>query len=178
MASSSERARTSPHPAGELDLVVEDAPGVEPARKDLDLLGDAPAGGVHHIKEGHAEPCGLLLNTHDLLDRLLAPRARLDRVVVRHDADRPAADPPAPGDPAIGGGVGLGRAGEQPVLLELGAGVEQELQSIADEELAFLAELVAILRVALLDPGSLPAVALLARAHGRAPITEWGWSRG
>jgi len=172
-----ENAHLGDH-ARELDLVVEDTPGVEPPRKDLDLLGYAPARGVHHIKEGHAQPCGLFLDPHDLLDCLLAPRACLDRVVVGHDADRPPPDLPNPGDHAVGGGVGLGGAGEQPVLLEVAAGIEEELQPVTDEELALRAKLVAVLRVALLDPGALLAVALLARAHGRAPITGWGWSRG
>ena len=165
--------------AGELDLVVEDAPGVEPAREDLDLLRDAPAGGVHHIEEGHPEPGRLFLDAHDLLDRLLAPRAGLDRVVVGHDADGATADRADAGDDAVRGRIRLGGAGEQPVLLEIGAGIEEELEPVAHEELALRAELVAVPGVALLDPGALLAVALLARAHRVvAPITAWGSSRG
>ena len=76
----------------------------------------------------------------------------------------------------VSGSVG---AGEQPVLLELGAGIEEELEPVADEELALRAELVAVPGVALLDPRALLAVALLARAHRVvAPITAWGSSRG
>jgi hypothetical protein len=165
--------------AGELDLVVEDAPGVEPAREDLDLLGDAPAGRVDHIEEGDPEPGRLFLDAHDLLDRLLAPRAGLDRVVVGHDADGTGPDRADAGDNAVGGRVGLDIASEQPVLLELGAGIEEELEPVAHEELALGPKLVAVAGVALLDPGAFLAVALLARAHRVvAPITAWGSSRG
>src|SRR3989442_1207095 len=89
-----------------------------------------------------------------------------------------SARPAEPDPPADGVVTGLGGGGEQPVLLEVAAGIEEELQPVTDEELALRAKLVAVLRVALLDPGALLAVALLARAHGRAPITGWGWSRG
>src|SRR4030095_15031448 len=125
------------------------------------------------------EPGRLLLDAHDLLDRLLAPRAGLDRVVVGHDADGTAADRAAAGEHAGGGRVGLGIAGEQPVLLELGARIEEELEPVAHEELALGAELVAIAGMALLDSGTFLAVAFFARAHRVvAPITAWGSSRG
>ena len=170
--------QTCGHHTGELDLVVEDAPGVESPGKDLDLLGNAPAGRVHHIKEGQPQPRGLLLDADDLLDGLLAPRAGLDRVVVGHDAHGTPADHADAGDHAVGRRVGLVGAREEPVLLELGARIEKELQPVADEELAFLAELVAVLRVTLLDPRALLEVAIFARAHRRLPITDWGWSTG
>src|SRR5437899_12668744 len=83
---------------------------------------------------------GPFLDAHDLLHGLLAPRAGLHRVVIGHDADGAAADSPDPRDDAVGRCVGLLGAREEPVLLELGAGVEEELQSVPDEELAFLPE--------------------------------------
>ena len=98
---------------------------------------------------------GLLLDADDLLDRLLPPGAGLDRVVVGHDADRPAEDGADAGHDAVGRGLGFLRASQAPVFLELGAGIEQELQAIADEELAFLAELVPVAEVPLLDPRDL-----------------------
>src|SRR4029453_783068 len=120
-------------------------------------------------------PGRLFLDAHDLLDRLLAPRAGLDRVVVGHDADGTASDRADAGDNAVGGRVGLDIAGEQPVLLELGAGIEEELEPVAHEELALGPKLVAVAGVALLDPGAFLAVALLARAHRVvAPIPAWG----
>src|SRR3990170_7301644 len=81
------------------------------------------------------------------------------------DADPAAADLPDAGDDPVGGRVGLLAPGEQPILLELAAGVEEELETVADEELALLLELVAILDVALLDPGPLLEVPLFACAH-------------
>src|SRR4029077_3030531 len=144
----------------------------------LDLFGDASAGSVHQIDEGYPQPRGLLLDSNDLLDGLFAPRASLDRVVVGHDAYGTPADHADTGDDAVGRCIGLVGAREEPVFLELGARIEQELESIADEELSFLAELVAVLRVTLLDPRALLEVAFFARAHRRLPITDWGWSKG
>src|SRR5437660_1689271 len=138
----------------------------------------AAAGGVHHIEEGYAQPRGLFLDADDLLDGLLTPGTRLDRVVVGHDAHGAAADFAESGDHAVRRRVGFVRAGEEPVLLELGARVEQELEPVPDEELALFAELLAVLRVALLDPRALAVVAVLAGAHRGLPITGWGWSRG
>ena len=46
-------------------------------------------------------------------------------------------------------------------------GIEEELEAIADEELAFVLQLVAVLDVALLDAGALAEVALL--SHGGPP---------
>src|SRR2546428_562588 len=76
--------------------------------------------------------------------------------------DRPPVHHPDAGDPAVGGSVGLGRAREQPVLLERGARVEEELEAVTDEQLALFTELVAVLRVALLDPSAFLEVAVLA----------------
>src|SRR5262249_57674714 len=69
------------------------------------------------------------------------------------------------GDHPVGGGVALLIAREQPVLLELGARIEQELEAVPHEHLAFGAQLVAILRVALLDARALGVITLFALAH-------------
>ena len=61
-----------------------------------------------------------------------------------------AADRAHAGDDAVGGRVGLLAAREEQVLLELGAGIEEEPEAVADEELALRPELVAVLDVPLL----------------------------
>src|SRR5262249_22063656 len=132
--------------------------------EDLDLLRDPAASGVHQIEQRHLEALRALLNAHDLLHGLLAPRAGLDRVVVGHHTDGAAPDHADTGHDAISGRVRLLVAREQEVLLEIGAGIEQQLQSVADEQLAFLSKLVAILEVALFDARPLVAIALLAHA--------------
>ena len=71
------------------------------------------------------------------------------------------------GDDAVGRRIGLLVAREEEVLLELGSRVEEELQAVADEELALVLQLVPVLDVALLDAGALAEVALL--SHGRPP---------
>ena len=133
---------------------------MEATGEDLDLLGDAAAGGVDEIEHRHAEPGGLLLDAHDLEHGLLAPGSRLDRVVVGHDAHGAAAHAADAGHDAVGRRVGLLVAGEQPVLLELAAGIEEELEAVADEELALGAQLVAVAGVALLDARALLMVAV------------------
>ena len=167
---------------GELHLVVEDATGVVAAREDADLLRDAGAGRIDEVDERDPEARRLLLDADDLLDGLLAPRARLHREVVGHDADRPPEDRPDARDDAVGRRLRLLGAGEEPVLLELGAGIEQEAQAVADEELALRPELVAVLGVPLLDARDLVPEALLghrrtlvmAAAHGRHGSTGVG----
>ena len=92
------------------------------------------------------------------------------------EADTPADAAHASHHP-ISGRIRFLRASEEPVLLERGAGVEQELQAVADEELALLAQLVPVLDVALLDARPLGEVALF--AHGRGRITAGsGWPTG
>jgi hypothetical protein len=154
------------HDAGELDLVVEDAARVEATGEDLDLLGDAPAGGVDEIEHRHPQPRRLLLDAHDLQHGLLAPGAGLDRVVVGHDAHHATTHAAHAGHHAVGRRVGLTMAGEQPVLFQLGAGIEQQREAIADEELPLGAQLVTILRVPLLDPSAFLEVAIFTLAHG------------
>ncbi|OLC39839.1 MAG: hypothetical protein AUH81_00395 [Candidatus Rokubacteria bacterium 13_1_40CM_4_69_5] len=79
------------------------------------LASDAPAGGVDHVEERHLQPKRLLLDPDDLLDRLLAPGARLDRVVAprRGQALRPRPpEAPARPRPRLPGGLALrARAG-------------------------------------------------------------------
>src|SRR5439155_17769596 len=57
-----------------------------------------------------------------------------------------------------------------------GRRVEEELQAIADEELALVLQLFAVLDVALLDAGALPEVVLL--THGRPPPRSLRRGRG
>src|SRR5439155_876961 len=78
-----------------------------------------------------------LLDADDLEDGLLAPRAGLDRVVVGHDAHGLAADLADARHDAVGGRLRLLVAREEPILLELRAGIEQQLEAIAHEHLAF-----------------------------------------
>jgi hypothetical protein len=70
------------------------------------------------------------------------------------------------GDDPVGRRVGFLVAGEQPVLLQRGTGIQQQLEPVADEELALGAELVAVPRVALLDARAFLEVAFLTLAHG------------
>src|SRR6266436_1018722 len=169
------------HHARELNLVVEDASGVEAAREDLDLLRNPSPRGVHEVEQRHLKPLGPLLNAHDLGHGLLTPGAGLDRVVIGHDADRAAADPADAGHHTVRGSIGLLVAREEEVFLELGPGIEEQVEAIADEELAFFRELVAVLGVALLDACALLEVALVThrRAPGglTSPRAERGWDQ-
>ena len=157
--------------ARELHLVVEDAAGVVAAGEDADLLGDPGARRVHEVDQRDLQARRLLLDADDLLDRLLAPGAGLHREVVGHHADRPAQHRAHARDHAVGGRVGLGGAGEEPVLLELGAGVEEEAEAVADEELALRPELVAVPDVPLPDARDPSRQAPLAHArHGSTGV--------
>ena len=93
------------HGAGELDLVVEDAPGVAPPREHVDLIGDARARRVDQVEERDAQPRRRLLDAHDLLDGARAPRAGLHRRVVGHDRDRAPVHAPDARDDAVGGQI-------------------------------------------------------------------------
>jgi hypothetical protein len=114
---------------------VEDLAGATPAREEVDLVGDASAGRVDQIDHRYAGLNGALDDADDLFDRAGAPGARLDRRVVRHQADLAAVDPGDPGDHTIGG-QSVGQAvGIEPVLDE-GALVDQQRDPFAGEELA------------------------------------------
>src|SRR5262249_61068548 len=71
-----------------------------------------------------------------------------------------------PGEHPIGRRVGLLVAGKQPVFLEFAAGIEEKFEAIAHEHLAFRPQLVAILRVTLLDARALGVIPLFALTHG------------
>jgi hypothetical protein len=150
--------------AGKLDLIVEDAAGVEAARKDFDLFGDPSPRRVDQVEQRDAKPLRALLDAHDLLHRLFAPGAGLHRVVIGHDAHGAAADPADPGDDAVSGRVRLLVAGEEEVLLEVRSRIQQKPEAISDEELSFLLELGPVLDVPLLDPRALLPITLF--AHG------------
>src|SRR5882762_2303124 len=109
---------------------------MEAAGEDLDLLRDAAARRVHEVEQRHLEPLRALLDADDLGHGLLTPGAGLDRVVVGHDADGAATHPADAGHDAVRRRVGLLVAGEEEILLEPGSAVEEELEAIADEELA------------------------------------------
>ena len=131
------------HGAGEADLVEEDAAGVAAAGEHLHLVGDAGAGGVDEVDHRHAVGERGLLDAQDLLDRLGAPRAGLDRRVVGHQRDGAAADRPEAGDDAVGAeALGL-PVGEQRVLGER-ALVEQPRDALAHGQLALLGGLLPV----------------------------------
>src|SRR5262249_21157562 len=91
--------------------------------------------------------------------------------IVGHHADGPAEDRADSGDDAVGRRLGLAGAGEEPVLLELGPGVEQKIEPVADEELALGSELVAVLDVPLTDARALVPETPVAHArHGSTAV--------
>ena len=157
--------------ARQLHLVVEDPAGVVAAGKDADLLGDAGARGVDEIEERDLEARRLLLDADDLLDGLLAPRAGLHREVVGHHADRPAEHRADARDHAVGGRSGSAERARSQSSWNCGAGVEEEAEAVADEELAFRPELVAVPDVPLPDARDLVPEAPLAHArHGSTGV--------
>ena len=135
------------HPPRHAHLVVEDPPGAAPAREHLDLVGDPRARGVDEIDERHAAALRALLDAQDLLDRALAPRARLHGRVVRHHAHGPAVDPAGARHHAVRGQVAREAVRERGVLHER-ARVEQQREPLAAEQLALAARLLVIFRVA------------------------------
>ena len=137
-----EQAADLGYPAREAHLVVEDAARAAPAREQLHLVGDAGAGRVDQPEDGHLVLEGVLGEPHDLLDGAGPPRPRLHGGVVGHHAHRAAVDGAHAGDHAVGGQVGSGGVGQQGVLHER-PGVQQQVQPVADEELALLGQLVA-----------------------------------
>ena len=145
---------------------------MEPAGEDLDLLRDAAARGVHEVQQRHLEALSPLLDADDLGHRLLPPGAGLDRVVIGHDADGAPPDTTHAGHHTVGGGVGFLIAREEEVFLELGPGIEEELEPVAYEELALLGQLGAVLGVALLDAGALSEVALVTHRPGPRRLTS------
>ena len=129
-----EQAAHLRHPAREPHLVGEDPARAAPTREQLDLVGDARAGGVDEVDDRQLVPQRGLGEPHDLLDGPRAPRARLHRRVVGHHAHRPAVDAADAGDHAVGGQVVGERVGEQPSSTNEPV-VEQQLEPVADEQL-------------------------------------------
>ncbi len=83
---------------------------------------------------------GVLGEPDDLLDGSRPPRACFHGRVVRHDADGATVNSAPTGDDAVGGQVAREGVRQQPVLYER-AGVEQQSQAVADEELVLRLEL-------------------------------------
>ena len=161
-----EQAAHLRHLAREPHLVGEDAPGAAPAREQLDLVGDARAGGVDEVHDRQLVPQRVLGEAHDLLDRARAPRARLHRRVVGHHAHRAAVDAADAGDDAVGREIAGERVGEQRVLDER-ALVEEQREAVAHEQLVLPRELLPFLgEVPLPRPVGELADAIARRSRG------------
>ena len=139
-----EQATHLRHPAREPHLVGEDPARAAPPREELDLVGDARAGGVDEVHDGELVLQRGLGEAHDLLDGARAPRSGLHRRVVGHHADRTTVDPADTGHHAVGGKIVGERVGEQRVLDER-AVVEQPREPVAHEQLVRRRELAAVL---------------------------------
>jgi hypothetical protein len=114
---------------------VEDLAGAAPAGEQVDLIGDARAGGVDEIDHRHAVRVRPLDDPDDLLDRPRAPGPGLDRGVVGHQAHLAPADPGIPGDHPVGRQPVGHTVGIEAVLDE-GPVVDQERDPLAGEQLA------------------------------------------
>src|SRR5581483_573207 len=99
-------------------LGPEDPAGAAPAGKHLHLIGDPGAGRVHQVDHRQARVVRLLDDPDDLLDGARAPGAGLDRGVVGHHGDGPAADQRGPGDHPVGRQPVRQRVGEPAVFGE------------------------------------------------------------
>ena len=139
-----EQAADLRHLAGQPHLVVEDPPGAAAPGEQLDLVGEAGAGGVDEPEDRHLLVDRRLRGPHHLLDRAGAPRAGLHHRVVGDDDDRHPVDRAPPGDDAVGGQrpavVGGLVVGEQPVLDER-LRVEQQVDALAGRQLVLPADL-------------------------------------
>ena len=130
-----EQAADLRHLTRQPHLVVEDAPGAPAAGEQLDLVGDAGAGGVDQPDQRDLLGQRRLGGADHLLDGAGAPRAGLHhRVVGDHHTGRPSTRP-RPGDHAVGGEPVGQRVGQQPVLHER-ARVEQQVDALAGRVLA------------------------------------------
>ena len=87
-----EQATHLRHLARQAHLVREDAARAPAPGKQVDLVGDARAGGVDEIHHRQLVTQRVLGEPHDLLDGARTPRTRLHRGVVRHHAHRPTVD--------------------------------------------------------------------------------------
>ena len=97
-----EQAADLRHLARQRDLVVEDAPGAAAAGEQRDLVGDARPGGVDEPEDRQLLGERPLGDADDLLDGARAPRAGLDRRVVRDDERGTSVDQALAGDHAVG----------------------------------------------------------------------------
>ena len=133
------------------DLTVEYPAGPPPSREQVDLVGDAGAGGVHEVDHRDLGPEGRLDDPDDLLDGSRAPGTRFDRRVVGHEAHGAPVHRRRAGDDAVGGQVAGDDVGEQAVLDERPL-VDEQPHPLAREELAPRGvRLVVFSRTALLD---------------------------
>src|ERR1035437_4302710 len=129
------------HLTGEPHLHAEDAPRMTPAGEHRDLVGDPRPGGIDQVHQGDLQPLRGLEDAHDLLDRARPPRSRLDRRVIRHHRAGATVERADAGDDTIRGEVAGEVVGEEPVLDEVRALVEQPGDALAWHELALLVEL-------------------------------------
>ncbi len=136
------------HHAGQLDLVVEDAPRVPASGEHVDLVGDARARRVDEIEQRDSQAARGLLDAHDLLHRPRTPAARLHGGVVGHHGHLPALDSAEAGHHAVGGKLFREHVGEQPVLEERVL-VEQQVEPLTRCQLVLLAQLGQIASAAL-----------------------------
>ena len=107
------------HLAGELHLVVEDAPCAAPAGEHLHLVGDARAGRVHQVEQRAAAALRAVSWMRRIFSTVRAPQ--LPAFTVESFAMRATVRPsilPEAGDDAVGGQLGVGGVGELPVLDE------------------------------------------------------------
>ncbi len=135
-----EEAADLGHLARERDLVVEDPPGAATTGEEVDLVGDAGAGGVDEPEDRQLLAQRRLGGPDDLLHGSRAPGAGLDRGVVGDDDRRPPVDLAPAGDHPVGGqplrrGVGVA------TVLDEGALVEEQGDPVADVHLALGVEL-------------------------------------
>ena len=186
------------HRARQVHLVVEDAPGVAPPGKHVELIGDARARRVDQVDQRHGQPPRRLLDAHDLLDGARAPRARLYRRVVGHHRHRATVNLAQPRHHAVGRQLGRRVVGEQPVLDKIVDVVEEQLEPLAHEQLALLRVFFVVLLGAALrdllderrqifrDMWHAPVVSAgkhsvkagVERGHGAPrPCSSWIWRR-
>ena len=111
-----------------------------PAGEQLDLVGDAGTGRVDQPEDGKVVSEGVLAGAHHLLHRAGPPGPGLHGRVVGDYHDRTPLDGADAGDDAVGREVARRRVGEQRVLDE-GAGVEEEVEPVAHEQLPLAFEL-------------------------------------
>ena len=146
---------------------VEDIPGAAAAGEHVDLISDPGSGRIDQVNHRDARAVGALDDPDDLLHGARAPGGRLDRGIVRHLRDRPAADLCRPGDHAVGGQAVGEHVGEGAVLGEA-ALIDEQRDPLPGEQLALGRRgLVIPGRTARIDPGpELPEVGMARPVSG------------